>query len=418
MKRSPLVFALVAGTLALTACVPTHQSALGPDVVSSQFSGTNTFDLKSPDKGVIAMGLASSRSGQGTQAMRYVQFVGEVRSYLVKLVCNGQTVGPANGFSVEVNPDGTGKGKATFFNLPKGSYDIYVTAIDQYGVILNKSGGPDQRASGLAVGSHAMAEQPASLECAIQLRDDHVNLPSSLIEKTFSAVATLIPHLGAPMQTPLTPKRSPELIPVVTTGPNPSLVKDTTPSFDDETSFSLSDADIEALSLPSIPPYMAFITDENGANGQFLGTDLGFFTTRNVSHVANNSDPNAPSRLMRIDIPGVGTRNMYFTDSPNNVLKAASGFYNNVGFTNVPPSYMRLDPELVSTTELFFSARYPTGIVAKRYIIVDVDSKNWNIWTLNEGGITMVIGMAMPYVQGGVTKILHLQLLPSTPLAP
>ena len=418
MKRSPLVFALLAGTLALTACVPTHQSALSPDVVSNQFSGKNTFDLKSPDKGVLAMGLASSRSGQGTQGMRYVQFVGEVQSYLVKLVCNGQTVGPANGFIVDVNPDGSGKAKATFFNLPKGSYNIYVTAVDRFGVILNKSGGPDQRGNGVQVGSHALTEQPAAFECAIQLRDDHANLPNSLIEKTFSAVSTLIPHLGAPMMTQLTPKRSPELIPVTLTGPNPSLVKDTTPSFDDETSFSLSDAAIEALRLPATPPYLAFITDENGANGQFLGTDIGFFTTRNVNHVDNNIDPNAPSRMLRIDIPGVGTRNMYFTDSPNNVLKAASGFYNNVGFTNVPPSYMRVDPELVSTTELFFSARYPTGIAANRYILVDVDSKNWNIWTLNEGGITKVIGMAMPFVQGGVTKLIHLQLLPTTPSAP
>lgn len=418
MKRSSLILAILAGSVALTACAVTPQTSFGPDVVANQVLGKNTFDLKSPDKGTIQLGLGYSRDGLATQAQRRVQFVGEVKYYLVKLVCNGVTVGPANGFNVDVNPDGTGKSKVRFFNLPKGSYDIFVTAVDQHGVILNKSGGPDLKADDLEVGSHALAEQPQPLECVIVLRDDHVNLPNSLIEKTISAVAVLVPHLGEPMQTPLTPKKSPELIPVVTTGPSLSLVKDTTPSFDDETSFSLSDASVEALRLPGTPPYLAFMTDENGGNGQFLGSNIGFFTTRNVSHVDNNIDPTAPSRILRLDIPSVGTRNMYFTDTPNNILKAASGFYNNVGFTNIPPSYMRVDPELVSTNEFFFSARYPGGVAANRYIIVDVDSLNWNVWTLNEGGITKIIGMTMPIVQSGVTKLIHLQLLPDTPAAP
>lgn len=418
MKRHSLILGILAGSVALTACAVTPQAPLGPNVVANQVLGKNTFDLKSPDKGAIAIGLGHAKGGLGTQSLYGVQFVNEVHHYLVKLVCNGVTVGPANGFNVDVNPDGSGRSKVTFFNLPKGKYDIFVTAVDKYGVILNKSGGPDQKVNALEVGSHALAEQPQPLECVITLRDDHVNLPNSLIEKTISAVAALIPHLGEPMQTPLTPKKSPELIQVVTEGPNPSLVKDTSPSFDDETSFSLNDASIEALRLPSTPPYLAFMTDENGGSGQFLGTDIGFFTTRDVNHVDNNIDPNAPRRILRVTIPTVGTRNMYFTDTPNNIMKAASGFYPNVAPDNTPPSYMRVDPELVSTTELFYSARYPAGIAAKRYMIVDVTNKNWNIWTLDEGGITKIIGMTMPIVQSGATKLIHLQLLPDTPAAP
>ena len=49
---------------------------------------------------------------------------------------------------------------------------------------------------------------------------------------------------------------------------------------------------------------------------------------------------------------------------------------------------------------------------------MDVDALNWNVWTLNEGGITKIIGMTMPIVQSGVTKLIHLQLLPDTPAAP
>lgn len=417
------LLALCAGTLLLTACSKPVVLTTTPASELNMPAVEGHFDLRSSDGGQLTLTLAKASDARTLQASdRHVQLAGEVGYYLVRLekydVTPAVIVGPYKGFKVELGANAGGAADVTFFNLPKGTYNVYVMAVDRHGVILNKSGFADRLQTNLVIRPHGLGGPPTPLSCVVTLRDDHLDLPSSLLESSLTSVSNMMAHAGIPRQTPLELKRSPERIAIVPDGDFPSLVKDNSLSFDDETSFTLDDAAIQALKLPATPPHLLFITDEDGSNAEFLGAAKGYLTERDVAHVDPSLDPNAPMRVLRLDVPGVGTRNLYFSDAPQNALKAVSTFYDNAGFTNIPPSYMRVDPERVSSDEFFFSARYPQGVLADRTMLIDDEDNNWNIWTRQENGITQIIGMAVPFVQNGTVKIIHLQLLPDTPLAP